>query len=388
MDHVERMRRMFEGERADRLVRRPFGYWPQTLERWSREGAPEDVIASDVPDGPYGQPGYGRGPAFEEYFLFDPPVWIHQPVDLGWCEAPLVPAYEEKVLSTEGGYDIVQDFVGRVKRYPEGMRVGVMPEYLEHAVASRDDWDSEVRPRLDPETPERWEDYESKAAEARGQVERGEQLLTARSVGGYMYLRSLLGPEGVLYAFHDAPELVRSMMETWRDVVVTCLVRAQRDVGPYFRLFLAEDICFNHGPLISPAMMREFLLPFYRELYEELTARQDRPLHFEIDTDGRCMPVIDVYREVGVDAMSPFEVAAGSDAVEAGRRWPGFHIRGGIDKRVLAAGAEAIDRMLERTMPPMVERGRYIPCSDHSVPNDVSLANYRHYRERITEMDG
>ena len=58
-----------------------------------------------------------------------------------------------------------------------------------------------------------------------------------------MYLRSLIGPEDLLYAFYDTPDLVRSLMETWRDLAVFCLKRCQTDTGPFFRLFLAEDIC-------------------------------------------------------------------------------------------------------------------------------------------------
>ena len=298
-----------------------------------------------------------------------------------------MPRYEEKVLRLEGEHEIVQDFIGRVKRYPKGIRDGVMPTYLKHTVASRDDWERDVRPRLDPATPERWKDYEANAARNRERLARGEVLHTAGVVGGYMYLRSLVGPTELLVLFYDDPDLVHAMMRTWRDLMVACLKRVQVDVGPYFRLFLAEDICYKSGPLISPDMMRRFLLPYYRDLFEELKAGQRDPIHFEIDTDGNCLPVVDLYREIGVTAMSPWEAASGCDVVEAGRRWPDLHMHGGIDKRVLAAGTDAIDRMLRHIMPPMVKRGRYIPTCDHAVPQDVSLANYVYFRKRIREMD-
>jgi uroporphyrinogen decarboxylase len=367
------MRRMFEGGPVDHLPRVPFGYFPQTFARWEREGLPHEVRAD-----------WSR---FCQTMGYDPNAWVGQAVDLGWCEAPLVPAYEEKILRVEGEHEVVQDFIGRVKVYPKGIREQVMPTYLKHAVGSRRDWEQEVRPRLDPETPARWKDYEEKVRRNREAIAREGLLHSAGVIGGYMYLRSLVGPVDLLYLVHDDPGLVHSMMEAWRHIMVTCLKRDQRDVGPHFRLFLAEDICFNHGPLISPGMMREFLLPYYRDLYEELRGGQTERLHFEIDTDGDCRPVIPVYQEIGVDAMSPFEVASGCDVVEIGRRYPEFHIRGGIDKRILAAGPEAIDRMLDRIMPVMVPRGRYIPSPDHAVPDDVSLASYMHYRKRVMEMD-
>ena len=135
-------------------------------------------------------------------------------------------------------------------------------------------------------------------------------------------------------------------------------------------------------------MMREFLTPYYRALYDELQAGQSEHLHFDIDTDGDCRPVIDVYLEMGVDGMNPFEVASGCDVVEIGEKYPTLTMHGGIDKRILAKGPDAIDAMLAHIMPPMVRRGRYYPTCDHAVPEDVSLANYMHYRERVMAMDG
>ena len=376
MNAVERLRRMFEGGPVDHLARRPFGYFPQTFARWQREGMPPEVWAD------------GRaGPKFNEYFGFDPDAWMGQCLDLGWCEAPVVPRYEEKTLRVENGHEIVQDKVGRLKAYPIGRRDGVMPTYLKHAVASRKDWEEEVRPRLDITTPARWAGYEERVKQNRARLARGEGLHTANVIGGYMYLRSLVGPTELLYLFYDTPDLVHSMMQIWRHLMIAGLKRIQKDVGPFFRLYFAEDICYKSGPLISPDMMRTFLMPYYRDLYRELCAGQRETIHFEIDTDGYCIPVIDVYRDVGVTAMSPFEAASGCDVVEVGRRWPDLHIRGGIDKRVLAAGPMAINKMLDHILPTMVRRGRYSPCCDHAVPEDVSLANYLYYRNRVTEMD-
>ncbi|HUU42633.1 MAG TPA: hypothetical protein VMX57_02580, partial [Planctomycetota bacterium] len=149
MTHVERMRAMFEGGRFDRIPRLSFGFFPQTFARWQREGLPADVVK----DGK-------TGPKFREHFNFDPGVWLGQGVDLGWCEAPVVPQWEEKILRVEDGHEIVQDFIGRHKAYPIGQRQQVMPTYLKHAVASRADWEEDVKPRLDLDTPSRWTDFD------------------------------------------------------------------------------------------------------------------------------------------------------------------------------------------------------------------------------------
>ena len=374
MNHVERMKAMFEGGKFDRLVRRPFGYFPQTMARWRKEGMPAEAAQG--------------GAKFDEFFGYDPGVFLWQEVDLGWCEAPLAPRYEEKVLRVEDGHEIVQDFIGREKAYPIGQREQVMPTFLKHAVANRRDWEEEVKPRLDADTPERWKDFAKESSWRREKVEQGGGLRTANIIGGYMYLRSLVGPVDLLYKFYDDPELIEDMMKQWRDFMMKSLVRCREAGAPFYRLFLAEDISYKTGPLISPEMMRRFLMPYYRELHEELQSRQREKLHFEIDTDGDCRSALEVYEEIGVDAMSPFEVAAGCDVVEIGKQHPKLTMSGGIDKRVLAQGPKAIDKMMEHIMPAMVKRGRYMPTCDHAVPEDVSLESYLHYRKRAMEMDG
>jgi len=86
--------------------------------------------------------------------------------------------------------------------------------------------------------------------------------------------------------------------------------------------------------------------------------------------------------------MDPFEVAAGCDVVAIGEKYPSLVVMGGIDKRVLARGPAAIDKMVERILPAMRARGGYIPTCDHGVPEEVSLADYRHYRKRCVELGG
>jgi uroporphyrinogen decarboxylase len=215
-------------------------------------------------------------------------------------------------------------------------------------------------------------------------------MIQQNLIGGYMYLRSLIGPADLLYAFHDLPGLIHDCMSAWFDLADAVIARHQEHVT-IDEIYFAEDICYNHGPLISPAMMREFLLPYYRQIIDNLKARQIDPtrhLYVQIDTDGFAPPTIPLYREIGMDAMSPFEVASGCDVVQIGREWPHLAIFGGIDKRVLAQGREAIDRMVERILPAMRERGGYIPTCDHGVPEEVPYEDYLHYRERCVELGG
>jgi hypothetical protein len=261
-----------------------------------------------------------------------------------------------------------------------------MPGFLKHAVTSMKDWEEEVAPRLDPEAPIRYEKLSDKCADAARLAREEDRLVVQNVIGGYMFLRALMGPEDLLVAFCDQPDLIHAMMKRWTELANAALTRIQASVE-LDQLSLAEDICYNHGLLISPDMVREFLLPYYQEVVAAARTRQKRKLYLFVDSDGWVGPAIPLYLEAGMDVMAPFEVASGCDVVEIGRQWPNLIIGGGIDKRVLAAGKEAIERHLQHIVPAMVKRGGYIPTCDHSVPDDVSLENYLYYRRRICEMD-
>ncbi|MBM3474883.1 MAG: hypothetical protein FJX75_16600, partial [Armatimonadetes bacterium] len=294
------------------LLRREFGFF--SLERWKQEGMPQDV-------------------PLHELFYYDP-GGNHGLGQLGWCEAAFVPAWETKVVEDRGDHEVVQDYAGRHVLFFKGRRDGFMPEYLDHPVKDRRTWEEDVKWRLDPASPQRYADLEPRMTAARDSAGKG-LMIQQNLIGGYMYLRSLIGPADLLYAFHDMPDLVHDCMRTWFDLADAVIARHQEHVT-IDEIYFAEDICYNHGPLISPAMMREFLLPYYRQLIDNLRARQidrTRHLYVQIDTDGYAPPTIPVYGEIGMDVMSPFEVASGCDVVEIGREWPHLAIFGGIDKR-------------------------------------------------------
>lgn len=306
---------------------------------------------------------------------------------LGWCEAAFFPSFEEKVLEDRGEYEVVQDHAGRGVLCFKGRRSGFMPEYVDHPVKDRKTWEELCKWRLDPTTPGRGmpdERLKNVVAGAR----KGNMVVQGIG-GGIMYLRSLIGPEGWLYMFYDDPELIHDCMKTWFNLADSVIAQHQT-YATIDEIFFAEDGCYNKGSLISRNVMEEFLFPYYQQLITNLKSRQldpNRHLYVQIDTDGYAVDVIPWYREaIGMDVMSPFEVASGCDVVKIGEDYPWLVMSGGIDKRVLAEGKDAIDRHLDYILPTLKKRGGYIPTCDHGVPEEVSLENYRHYRKRCLEF--
>ena len=258
------------------LYRSEFGYY--CLERWHEQGLdPEADLSEEF--------SYDGGATYDFY-------------GLGWCEAAFEPAFETKTVEDRGEHEVYQDWAGRKVLVFKGRRNGFMPEYIDHPVKDMATWEESCKWRMDPTTPKRWEGFDDYVAGAKQAAAQGH-ILRQLLIGGYMYLRSLIGPTDLMYAWYDMPDVIHDCMQTWLELADVVSARAQEHVT-FDEVFFAEDICYNTGALCSPETMREFLLPYYQQLMTNIRGRQidrDRHLYVQVDTDGLAPAVIDIYRE-------------------------------------------------------------------------------------------
>lgn len=364
-NNIQKMHDFYAMKKDADIVHEEFGFF--TIDLWKKQGHISDDIH------PHKQLGLDD----------DAKLLLN---GVGWTEAALEPFFDVKVLEDKGEHELVQDLTGRKVLYFKGRRDGFMPTYVEHPVKDKKTWEENIKWRLNPKSPERYKNLAEQMEKAKAFSNTGG-IICQNIIGGYMFLRSLLGPEGALYMFYDDPELIHECMKTWFELADYVTSKHQEYLS-LDEIFFGEDICYNNGSLISPDMIREFLFPYYQQLITNAKNRQknkSKKLFIQIDSDGDCRNIIPLYKEIGADYFSPFEVASGCDVVEIRKKHPDILIRGGIDKRILASGKDAIDRELDRIMPFMKKHGGYIPTCDHGVPEEVSFENYMHYRKRLSE---
>lgn len=370
MQAVEKLEHVYARRPESPFYCKEFGYY--CLDRWIAQGHLDPYEAHRDYD------AYLR-----DRFGFDSPA-MHVVGGAGGTEAPFDPCFPEMVLEDRGAHEVVQDTAGRQVLCFKGRRSGFMPEYLAHPVTDMRTFEEHCLWRLDPDSEGRIRDNRAQG-EAAQRARAAGQMISQTVIGAYMYLRSLIGPLQLLYAFYDDPELIHACMRAWLRLMDAILERQGQYVA-FDELLFDEDICYKNGPLISHDMMRTFLFPYYRELTERVRHRQKRPLHIQIGTDGRLDTVIDIYRqEIGADFFSPCEVAAGCDVVAIGRQYPDLILSGGIDKRVLAGSRAELKQYLDAVLPVMYRRGGYIPTCDHGVPEEVPFDNYVYFRDRVRE---
>jgi len=294
-------------------------------------------------------------------------------VNLGFC-----PGYERLVLHENGEERTVRDEFGITFTEKKGR--SAIPRYIGFPIKTRGDWEMIRREQLRPDSPGRfpgnWRETLSKLAENDYAIQ----------IGGYPYglfgtLRHLMGAERLLVSFYDDPELVHDIMDTLTDFWISVYTRVLQDIR-IDHIHIWEDMSGKQGPLISPAMFREFMLPNYKKIVA--FAGQNGIPVVSVDTDGNMDIMMPLLEESGINLVLPFEVQAGCDIVALKKKYPGVCMHGGIDKRELALGREAIDRELER-VGGLFDRSGYIPTLDHHVPPDISYNDFTYFARRLKE---
>lgn len=355
------------------------GYWVGTIRRWYREGlpkiwgVPDELCLGDFISGPL-TVGKHRCDDISSVVNLDKAT-ERVPVQK-W----IFPEFQTEILEEMEDSLIVIDEMGIKKKI--GKENGSIPLYYSWPVKSQEDWENLKAERLDPKTPGRYPDNFDEIIE---QFKKRDYPLSigSRPVGFFGSLRYLLGEVRLLTGYYDDPDLIKDMIsylvDFWIELFSPILSKIKVE---WFNMW--EDMCYKTGPLISPGLFREFMLPAYKKFTGFL--RDNGVANIIVDTDGNCWELISLFLEGGVTGLFPMEVAAGMDIVEVRKSFPKLQIIGGLDKRALARSKGDIDKELERKIPFMLKKGGYIPTGDHLIPPDVSLENFLYYRHRIEEI--
>ena len=191
--------------------------------------------------------------------------------------------------------------------------------------------------------------------------------------------------EHIAVMMYDAPALMHDMIEHLATLICAVVDRAVKEIQIDYAAGW-EDMCFNHSPIISPSMFRDFLTPRYKKITGVL--RDNGVDIIYMDCDGDINPIIDPWLEGGLSGIFPVEVHAGSDPVVIREKYgEAVVILGCVDKHALINGKATIREYLEE-IKPYVEAGGWIPHVNHRVPPDVTFENYVYYLHLKREMFG
>ncbi len=363
MTYLDRFIACMEYQSADRRPNHELGVWQQTKKRWQQENP--DAVKDFEWDWFYGEDALG----------LDRRAFIS--VNYGF-----IPKFEHKILGRTSEYEIVQDELGIVtKRLKEGEVDGFrmsMDQYLKFPVEKPEDF-PDIKRRLIAAIPERYPDDLDQRIEI--WKKRDYPLIIGENCaanGFYWRAREFMGTENLSYAWYDYPGLMHEMMEFFADFIIeTSRPVLEKIQVEYFTL--NEDMSMNSGPLLSPETFKKFIFPHLKRMVEFFKSHGTK--YFVVDTDGNPTLLLPLLLDAGVDTLWPIERAANFHPLEIRKKFgKSLRLWGGVDKRVLAQGSDAIWTHLQELIP-LIEEGGFIPTVDHLIPPDVSWDNFRYYMD-------
>ena len=310
------------GEPVDRLPMVEWApYWDQTLNRWIGEGLPEGLSRYEV----------------QEHFDLDPVYCVRtNPLGPG-CPAP--PRHGAPRMPDPSKYDEIEPTL-----FPDN---AALIEGLREHLRTHD---------------------------------RASFVLWMVIDGFFWFPRRLFGIEEHFYAFFDHPDVMHRMNAGLAEHSIEMLRQVGEVATPDFVTF-AEDMSYNHGPMLSEGMFEQFIEPYYREVVPVIDEIGSTPI---CDSDGDVTEMIPWLERVGVQGVLPLERQAGVDGMALREAHPEFVLIGHYDKMVMNRGEDAIRAEFERLLP-LMRSGRFVPGVDHQTPPGVSLEEYRVYLRLFEE---
>jgi uroporphyrinogen decarboxylase len=358
MNDLERFLACMEYQPVDRTPFYTWSGWPETIERWKREGYDEKS--------------------------FDLNMGADQRIGSGHWFNP-TPPFERKVVEETARHVVYVNHEGILMKEMKNQPASSMPQFLKFPVETREEfrqfWRARMKVGLAARIGPDWKEMLTRwAAEPAPIV-----IISDRWGGFFGPLRNLVGVERLCMLFYDDPAWLEEMMEAEADFIIEMMRRITEVMVPH-AFAMWEDMAYNHAPLVSPEMVRRFMLPRYKRVTEFLFSRGVK--YVGLDSDGQCDSLIPVWMDAGLNFLYPFEVQAGMDVLAVRKKYGrNLRIWGGVDKRALAKGPAAIDAELARVKP-LIDEGGYIPHTDHSCPPDISFQNYCYYMEQLKKTCG
>lgn len=350
MTSHERFKRMFEHREADRVpvIDSP---WAATIERWRSEGMPADTD-------------------FRKYFGLD----LIETV-LPDCS----PREPFKLIEDTPEYTIFSERWGCVIKKLKDPKAE-MPGFMDYPAKTSAEWHamkakmSFSRDRIPFGVLEQnYKKWRSEGRWIQAQVEIGFNVVSAFYTGIENFLIGLI----------EEPEWCVDMINHGLELNLLFL-DAMWDAGYEFdSVFWCDDMGYKGSAFFSADTYRYFLKPAHKRLTEWAHSKK---IKAHLHSCGNVMALVPDLIDLGIDGLNPLEIKAGMDPAELKKTYGDrLLLHGGINA-MLWHDFDAIENEIKKLLPLVMQNGGYIFSSDHSVPCDVSLENFKNITELAKKL--
>ncbi len=339
MSSYERMKCVYNHETPDRLPLTD-SPWGTTVARWRREGLPADVSVGD-------------------FFGFE---------KSGSIGTDNSPRYPSELIEETDEYVIRTTAWGATMK--NWKKASSTPDFLDFRIKDRSSWD-EARARMTPtEDRVNWAHLEKNHPIWR---QKGYWIQAGAWFGYDVFASWHVGTERMLIAMVTDPEWCKDMIEHALSVSLELLSMVWDRGYTFDCLSFPDDLGYRNGPFFSPQTYRQVVKPAHKRACDWA---HDRGVKVMLHSCGNIMELLPDLIDAGFDGLNPIETKAGMDLIGIKKQYGSqLVLQGGIDVRAMSQ-SDQIEEEVREKVTVAKEEGGYIYHSDHSVPDNVSFADY------------
>ncbi|MFC1582272.1 uroporphyrinogen decarboxylase family protein [Planctomycetota bacterium] len=349
MTTQERFNAMYEHREGDRI---PIidGPWGSTIERWQREGMPEDI-------------------SWVDYFDVDHAVGI---------DVDNSPRYEARTIEETDEYRVYTTNWGATMK--SWSHATSTPEFMDFTIKDPDSW-QEAKARM---TPDRdrvpWDVLEK---EYKGWLDKGYWKTMGFWFGFDVTHSWTVGTERLLMAMVTDPEWVIDMFNHFLDVNIALYEQVLAEGYTFDAIQWPDDMGYKLHQFFSLDTYRTMVKPVHQRAAEWA---HSKGMKVRLHSCGDIRPLIPDIIDAGIDCLNPLEVKAGMDALKIKAEYGDKLVLNGGVNAVLWDKPDKIRAEMEAVIPGLKQGGGYIFSSDHSIPDAVSLEDFRGIIELAKEL--
>jgi uroporphyrinogen decarboxylase len=205
-------------------------------------------------------------------------------------------------------------------------------------------------------------------------------LIYGTHIGPFTAGFMAMGFERFFVRLVDDPAFVHRLLEARTRWCIAMFQKAV-DLGAEV-LVLGDDAAHADGPMISPRMWREFILPYHKRIIDAF----DVPVIWH--SDGNVGPLLPMAVEAGFAGLHGLEPAAGMDLARIKREFGhDLVLIGNVDVRVLCGSdLEAVRAEVDRCVAQGAPGGGYMIASCNSIfegLNPIAVAEMFRYEGQV-----
>lgn len=147
------------------------------------------------------------------------------------------------------------------------------------------------------------------------------------------------------------------------------------------------DFSYNSGPMISPAMFREFCLPNIKKRVKAVRARGLKALKHAC---GNNTPLLGMFMEAGYDCYQSIQASAGMDIIELRKRFAGkMTLWGGVEvEHLVSGGMDEVRTDVRRAFEAArMAEGGFILGPSHSAAVGTKYDNFMAMLDEYTKQN-